>query len=294
MERRLIINADDFGMTEGISEGIIKAHLEGVVTSTTLMANMPAAAYAIKLAQKTPDLGVGIHLNLTTGRPISTPEKVRTLVDKSGTFYPQKILISRLVKWKIDRLEILAEFTAQIEKALELGLFPTHLDSHHHIHLYPIVTWAFLKVAEKFSIYKMRTHRLQILIDRNYKNAALVKLLYWRKAILDSPKILYKTLVHQILVRKNMILPHYIIAPNLVLPASKNDNLQNNWMRALSLLPMCNSEISCHPGYVSDELKNLTVLTEHREEELELLISSGIKESIMSNQIELITYKKLV
>ena len=82
MERRLIINADDFGMTEGISEGIIKAHLEGVVTSTTLMANMPAAAYAIKLAQKTPDLGVGIHLNLTTGRPISTPEKVRTWINQ--------------------------------------------------------------------------------------------------------------------------------------------------------------------------------------------------------------------
>src|SRR4030043_336716 len=91
MKRKmLIVNADDFGMSEEISDGIITAHLEGIVTSTSLMVNMPDAKRAVRLAQQTPSLDVGMHLNMTEGHPVLPPEKVPTLVNNTGEFLSDK------------------------------------------------------------------------------------------------------------------------------------------------------------------------------------------------------------
>src|SRR4030066_295788 len=89
-KKMLIVNADDFGMSEEISDGIITAHLEGIVTSTSLMVNMPDAKRAVRLAQQTPSLDVGMHLNMTEGHPVLPPEKVPTLVNNTGEFLSDK------------------------------------------------------------------------------------------------------------------------------------------------------------------------------------------------------------
>ncbi|MGE5527738.1 MAG: carbohydrate deacetylase [Patescibacteria group bacterium] len=130
MARFLIVNADDFGLTAGVNRGIVYAHTNGIVTSTTLMVNMPGFADAVALAGRTPGLAVGLHLNLTYGRPVLPPWRVPSLVDSEGAFV-------RDPRYVIDRgrvEEIEAEFAAQAERFTATGLALSHLDSHHHLH----------------------------------------------------------------------------------------------------------------------------------------------------------------
>jgi chitin disaccharide deacetylase len=133
---KLIINADDFGYSKGVNLGIIEAHQNGVVTSTTLMANMPGAQHAAGLSKKNPGLGVGIHFVLTCGRPVSN--EVASLVNSKGEFNR----ISEIEEFgKAEEIEL--ELKSQFEKFLSFGLKPTHIDSHHHVHslknVYPAV-----------------------------------------------------------------------------------------------------------------------------------------------------------
>jgi predicted glycoside hydrolase/deacetylase ChbG (UPF0249 family) len=143
---KLIVNADDFGYTESISAGILRAHQGGIVTATTLMTNAPHTGAAAKLARATPSLDVGVHLVATYDRPLAEVELIRTLVDKGGRFFRPVELLSR----DIDRREALIEYRAQYQKARELlGRAPTHLDSHHWVHDHPALEWAIGELARE-------------------------------------------------------------------------------------------------------------------------------------------------
>lgn len=130
--KRLIINADDFGLTAGVSEGIIFAMKEGIVTSTTVMMNMPAAKKGIRKALKEGITKMGVHLTLTCGKPVVGKNKILSLVDKEGSFYKKIAMLPFPPNFK--ELEI--ELRAQIEKFLGTGMKLTHFDSHHHIQRY--------------------------------------------------------------------------------------------------------------------------------------------------------------
>jgi predicted glycoside hydrolase/deacetylase ChbG (UPF0249 family) len=132
MTKQLIVNADDYGHTAGISKGIREAHLNGLVTSTTAMMNRPHAIAALELAVETcPKLGLGVHLCLTSGRPSLPFEKVPSLVSPEGTFFHEEGFLTRLSGIKMD--EVRAEWRSQIERfMLVVGHGPDHLDSHHH------------------------------------------------------------------------------------------------------------------------------------------------------------------
>ncbi|GGA79907.1 chitin disaccharide deacetylase [Ornithinibacillus halotolerans] len=133
---KLILNADDFGYSKGINLGILEAHQEGILSSTTLMVNMPAAKHAFQLAKANEKLGVGIHFVLDLGFPVS--EHVPSLVDEHGRFLKENPFILHA-----EPEEIKKELISQLEKFLSFGLTPTHIDSHHHIHrhekIFPIV-----------------------------------------------------------------------------------------------------------------------------------------------------------
>ena len=86
---RLIVNGDDFGMCEGVTLGILKAHRDGILCSTTMMVGMPFAAQAAQMAKDYPNLGIGIHFTLTAGKPVSDPKDVPSLVEADGTFHSQ-------------------------------------------------------------------------------------------------------------------------------------------------------------------------------------------------------------
>ena len=126
---KLIINADDFGRTRGINYGIVEAIKNGVLSSTTIMMNMPYAEHAINLAKKEGITSIGVHLTFIE-KSLSLG---KTLVDKDGIFkkYPE------LMK-EADIEEIKTEMRVQIDKLIDMGIKPTHLDGHHHVHLYSL------------------------------------------------------------------------------------------------------------------------------------------------------------
>ncbi|MDO8462410.1 MAG: ChbG/HpnK family deacetylase [Deltaproteobacteria bacterium] len=136
--RKLVVHADDFGLSEGINEGIVSAMKKGVVTSTSLLVNFPNSLEAMELAQKN-SFDVGWHVNLTLGKPISPPEKVPSLVRPDGTFYPLKLFLRRAFLRQISEKDVAEELQAQWKLFSKADLEPTHVDGHQHVHLFPVV-----------------------------------------------------------------------------------------------------------------------------------------------------------
>ena len=126
---KLIVNADDFGYCEAVNYGIISAHRNGIVTSTTIMANMPGFDHAVNLLKENKDIGCGVHMTLSCNKPLN--DNLKSLVDENGMFYKR---INAEVISKIDLDELYYEFCSQIDKVKNAGVEITHLDSHHHVH----------------------------------------------------------------------------------------------------------------------------------------------------------------
>lgn len=131
MDRFLIINADDFGLSAGVNRAIMEAHRFGTVTSATLMVNLPGFAEAVQLALATPTLGVGLHFNLTYGRPVAPGDQVTSLIDERGNFTGNHKI------WH--QQDVLTELEVQWERIRSTGIPITHLDAHHNIHHYQVV-----------------------------------------------------------------------------------------------------------------------------------------------------------
>jgi hypothetical protein len=127
--RTLIVNADDFGLTPGVSRGILEAHARGVVTSTTMLVNRPLDPRLVEELGAS-GLGVGLHLNLTLGGPLADPARVASLVDGEGHFLRDAGRV--VAQANVDEARI--ELGNQIDAFRRLlGRFPTHLDTHHHV-----------------------------------------------------------------------------------------------------------------------------------------------------------------
>ncbi|GAB6098682.1 chitin disaccharide deacetylase [Halanaerocella petrolearia] len=146
--KRLIINADDFGLCQGCNQGIIKAIKDGVVTSTTLMINMPYAQKAISLVKQNDLKCIGLHLSLTCGRPISNIEKVESLITDEGEF--SRELIHSNSNIHLEEVEL--ELENQIREFLSNYIKPTHLDTHHHIHTNQKIRSIIIKLAKKYNL----------------------------------------------------------------------------------------------------------------------------------------------
>ncbi|MFF3022201.1 chitin disaccharide deacetylase [Gottfriedia sp. NPDC057948] len=144
---KLIVNADDFGYSKGVNYGIIEAHLNGIVNSATMMMNMYAVEHGIELAKLHPTLGLGVHLVLTAGKPLLTG--LQTIVDQNGDFLKNSYWYDNPV---INVEEVEKEWDAQIQKFLSYGLNPSHLDSHHHVHMTPILHPVIAKLSQKYNL----------------------------------------------------------------------------------------------------------------------------------------------
>jgi chitin disaccharide deacetylase len=155
--RQLILNADDFGMTKGINEAIIRAHREGILTSTTLMANAPAFGDAVERARANPTLGVGVHLVLVGGPPVAPVEKIESLVDENGELTRSLAsFVAQVTTGRLRQEHIETELRAQIEKVRASGIEPTHVDSHKHTHAHPRVMESVARVARDCRIFRIR------------------------------------------------------------------------------------------------------------------------------------------
>lgn len=152
MIKRLIVNADDYGLSEGVCLGILKAHRDGILTSTTCTMNMENIEKYLEMTKDYPNLGLGVHLNITVGKPLTNV----SFVDEKGNFKSRDTYKNR--EAIVLQEELYQEWKAQIEKFIKImghklmGHKPTHLDSHHHVHLLNSNIDVALKLAHEYDL----------------------------------------------------------------------------------------------------------------------------------------------
>lgn len=167
---KILFNADDFGLTKGITDAIIESHVNGLVSSTTLMMNGMAVEYAVDEAKKHPSLKVGIHLVLTWGEPLS--KEVPGLVNDDGLFKYN----STFLKMELPDVEqVESEWRAQIEAFLTTGLSLHHIDSHHHVHGWKLLKDVVIKLAKEYQVPvryvdSIKEHKEILLTDQLWSN----------------------------------------------------------------------------------------------------------------------------
>jgi predicted glycoside hydrolase/deacetylase ChbG (UPF0249 family) len=161
LNRLLIVNADDYGLTPAVSRGILRAHREGIVTSASILALAPGFSEAAAWLPETSSLGVGIHLAAVgEDPPLSPPAKIRSLVDRAGRLPASwKHFLLRALSGRIRPAELEVEFALQIGRVLGLGVRVTHLDTHQHLHLWPPVRETVIRLARRFGIRAIRVPR---------------------------------------------------------------------------------------------------------------------------------------
>lgn len=277
--KRVIINADDFGFSEGITTGIILAHKEGIVTSTTLMANMPYAAEAVSRLKEVPSLGVGVHLNVSQGPALSAAGKAM-LAESSGLMnHPGgSIIISASYNPRILKA-IEAEFQAQIEWALEHGIKPTHLDSHRHCHAFPVIFSRVARLAKRYKIPYVRWYGEPLPGNGLIAGQARQKRI--RKAL-------------TIFSRFNQFLQDNLRATRCAWGVEHTGVLNADLLiRLADLVRPGITEIITHPGLPDGISASNTRLIESRKVELEALCNPDVKNAFLNNGIELIHYGEI-
>jgi predicted glycoside hydrolase/deacetylase ChbG (UPF0249 family) len=284
-ERRIIVNADDFGMSKGITDAVLVAHRYGFLTSTSLMVNMPWAEYAVDQTARAPRLGVGIHLNICQGRPVLPVSEVRTLVDSDGVFHRPTVMIQKLWRREVEGTEIEAEFRAQISWMKQRSLHPTHADSHHHMHIYPAAVRPFVRAMKAEGIECVRASRFSCWPSRNRNRG------YKEPMLLRLAARAYRTMLQATLLAK-------IESPEsrLSFPAGNDcngDDIRRRWMQAFALLGPGTYELACHPGLFDPDFSPADRIRTQREAELQCLTDPVLRAVLEQNKIRLISYREL-
>jgi chitin disaccharide deacetylase len=285
--RRLIVNADDFGLTLGVNRAIVEAHRDGVVTSATLMANAAAFEDAIQRGKSAPRLTMGCHIVLVDGLPVLGGRQTPTLTPgKSADRFYQSLSSFALhaVSGRIHADEIEAEATAQIRKLQAAGIVVSHVDTHKHTHIFPQVLRPLLRAARACGVKAVRNPFGPLHLSILAKRPSLWKQ-YSKVTVLSR---LGKTFRRSV-ANAGLLTPDGTIG--IVATGSLDDRLFENLVESL---PEGTWELVCHPGYNDAELGNIrTRLRESREVELRLLTSPGSREMLARSGVQLISYHDL-
>jgi hopanoid biosynthesis associated protein HpnK len=292
--RRLIVNADDFGLTSGVNRAIVETHRKGVVSSTTLMATAPDAAFsdAVKMAQEVPGLSVGCHVVLVDGRPVSAPGAVDTLLAvRSGEpecFYSSlSAFAARAMMGGFDRDQLVAEVVAQIRKIQAAGIVVSHLDSHKHAHIFPEILAALLRAARICGVAAIRSPfvPMKAIMAQHFAGRRALWKRYGQVRVLNA----FAANFRKQTLRAGLRAPDGVIG---VIETGAMDKLLL-W-QALGGLPEGTWELVCHPGYADADLRAVrTRLVESREQERNLLTSAELKEFLREQEIAVIGYREL-
>lgn len=280
MSRQLIVNADDFGRSRGVSDGILCAHRDGIVTSATVMMNMPGVAHdLLRAVSETPQLGLGVHLTFTAGRPLLPVDWVGSLVDEHGHFWPQDAIMQQPMRLNPD--ELMSELTAQVNTFKNaLGRLPDHLDAHHFVHLYPPLFRVYLDLADKLNL------PIRLPIPRRPAALEHVPALLSRL----SPEALEPILQADwaLLERRSIRAPDHFVMSFFGPDTSVADLLD-----LLAHLPDGVTELMTHPGLADEHLRAESSYNVERERELATLTDPQALAQVQELGIELITYAQL-
>jgi len=278
--KRLIINADDFGLTCGVNRAILELNRLGVLPSTTLMAVASATSEAATLALQLPQLGVGCHVVLVDGSPVLPPSELPTLVDQSTGRFRSSLarFISDAFRERIRPEEIEAEAEAQIARLGSFGLTPTHIDTHKHTHMSPLVLKPLIQAARRQGIRAIRNP-----FEPGWSLAATPGapwLRRWQVRLLKR----FQPAFHQLMAQSGLATPDGtigVLATGTLGPSSLQSFLRS--------LPEGTWELVTHPGYNDADLaKAGTRLLAARALEFEAL-----RELQLSPDIELIHFGQL-
>jgi chitin disaccharide deacetylase len=273
--RLLVVNADDLGFAPGVNRGISEAHDAGTLSSASMMVNTPAFAEAVSLAMARPRLGVGLHLNLVSGRPLTdAPSLVNA---RTGEFHSLGELARRALTGRVRREEVRRECDAQLRALAGAGIVPTHLDSHRHAHALPGIL-----PAVAASAYEAGLHWVRRPLDRPTpaSPAASAKMLVlhaaWRRALVDVDR------AH---------LPLLARAPNFRGIALQGAaDVEAQLLALLDRLPPGATELMLHPGYDDRTLAAQDPYRHEREREVAALCAPAVRTRLARGDIMLTNF----
>lgn len=281
--KRLIVNADDFGMHESINRSVEDAHRRGVLTSASLVVNTQNFDEAVEIAKRNKTLGVGIHLTLIDEEPVAPKEKIPSILDKDGRLF--KVFATefcmKVIKGESKLTHVAEECEAQILKFIRSGLVPTHVDSHQQLHLFPPIFNCLKPILKKYGIKNVRTLNVPW---SDYRRAEILRIgvaLFAKLARLwQGPE--YKS-------------------PDYYFGFFNSGNINTDYFKEiLSKLKAGTAEISLHPGTDNALIRKRYIFWEEHsgwkadwEKEYGILLDPEIKNIIDKEGISLIDYSKL-
>jgi predicted glycoside hydrolase/deacetylase ChbG (UPF0249 family) len=260
--KHLIVNADDFGFTQDVNEGIVAAQRQGILTATTLMATGAAFDHAARLARENPDLDVGCHFVLvgSAGYPATVSQLARELL--------------------LRRIHVYDELAGQVRRIIAAGIRPTHLDTHKHTHLLPPVLDAVARISREFEIpWVRRPFDLPMSADG----------VTWRKRWTNRGIGFFRPRFHRVLEAYGCRTTDHFAGFQIT---GNYDAAE--LARLIRQLPDGSTEFMCHPGLCTDELRAAkTRLKESRQHELEALTSKEVRQALLEANVSLTSYREL-
>jgi hopanoid biosynthesis associated protein HpnK len=270
--RRLIVNADDFGLSASVNQAVIRAHRDGILTTASLMVNEPGCAEAVKLAKENPKLGVGLHLTLLFGHSALSPEKIPGLVNSRGEFIGNSVQVGMKYFFKRSlREQLRAEIHAQFEKFRAAGLPLDHVNGHLHLHLHPVIFKILMEDSEALGIRHLRLARDCLACSRRMSRG------HWLYRI--STAVIFEWLSNR--ARKTLgqkKIRHAQITFGLLQDSRVDEEYV---LKLLPELPDGDSELYSHPSL--DKFKH----------EFDALVSPRVREQVEKLGIQLIRYQDL-
>ncbi len=294
---RLIVNADDLGLTPGVNRAIVQAFQRGIVTSATLMANAPAFSEAVSLLSVLPEyqsreLSIGCHIVLVDGTPLSPPETIPSLLDpaeSSPRFYKKlwKFALAS-VRGKISAREVELEASAQVQRLQRSGVAVSHLDCHKHSHMFPPVLEGVLRAAATHGIRCIRNP-----FEPSFARSSRIK--FSGNALRSAETALLNQRYARVF--REAVQSHGLFSTDGCVGVTVTGSLDLNlFAETIRTLPREGSyEFLCHPGYNDNDLSSAgTRLLQSRETELAALCSPEAREELKSAHVEIINFWNLV
>ena len=280
--RRLIVNADDFGLHAAVNRGILAAHTEGIVSSTSLMAGGAAFDDAVRIARHCPQLGVGVHLTLVGASPLLPVAEVSSLLDEAGDFYGSyPLFIKRFLRGKIRLAEVERELAAQIDRVRMAGIQPSHLDSHQHLHVLPGIGGLVLDLARRFSIRAIRIPAEPVAFIG--ATPATVGRLAGRGGLTMLAN-LFRQHAAAAGIRTSDHFFGMLAGGQLTEPAL---------LAILRRLPPGDSELMTHPGFADESLADAFRWDYQWDAERQALTAPAVRALLAERQIRLISFREL-
>ena len=272
--KQLIVNADDYNTDPERNRGILEAADKGIVTSTTVLSNLPLEPGTIDTLKNVFKNRIGIHLNITKGAPLCADSN--TLTDQNGQFFDKQTAWKKALSKLYNPDELLKEFSAQIEMLLDNGIVPDHIDSNNHIHVFPVLADITAQLANKFNIKFIRVPQETF----NFSDLNISKT-FIKKYFIYSLSLIAKKFFQ----RSGLVFPDHfsgIAFPSLL--------SRESMIKFIDHLPNGTTELMCHPGYES-ELNPFS--NSDRKKEMISLTDGAIISEIKKNGIKLVSFNDL-